>query len=195
MTEILWRLLARQLARPSVATWLIDRSKRTTYMHLTSADGQDIYMERYWLFNPYDRETNIPHWAPLIPFSIRVHCIRREDRDRDLHDHPWNARTIILRGFYTEKRLVDGDAREEALIDLRQSGLPEEVVQAARVTESITRQAGDTAALRFGEYHRISEVSEDGVYTLFISGKWRGVWGFLVDGVKVPWKKYLGLER
>lgn len=42
--------------------------------------------------------------------------------------------------------------------------------------------------------HRISEVSEGGVYTLFISGKWRGVWGFLVDGVKVPWKKYLGLE-
>lgn len=111
-----------------------------------------------------------------------------------LHNHPWNARTIILRGFYTEKRLVKGDVREEALIDLRQSGLHEEVVQAARVTETITRQAGDTAALRFGEYHRISEVSEDGVYTLFISGKWRGVWGFLVDGVKVPWKKYLVLD-
>lgn len=27
-----------------------------------------------------------------------------------------------------------------------------------------------------------------------ITGKYRGTWGFLVDGVKVQWRKYLGLE-
>lgn len=57
-----------------------------------------------------------------------------------------------------------------------------------------TRKAGTTAALKFGEYHRITEVSIGGVWTLFVTGKYRGAWGFDVDGIKVQWKHYLGLE-
>jgi hypothetical protein len=52
------------------------------------------------------------------------------------------------------------------------------------------RKEGDTAQLRYGEYHNITEVSEGGVWTMFIMGPYQGTWGFLVDGVKIPWREY-----
>lgn len=30
-------------------------------------------------------------------------------------------------------------------------------------------------------------------YTLFITWRYQGTWGYLVDGVKIYWKTYLGL--
>lgn len=185
MKSLFWRFLAKLLARPAIATWLINRAQRTPYFHIMSADGQEMYMGRWWLFNPYDRDTYNPgYW--WCPWSVRIHHIMRADNDRDLHDHPWNARTIILRGSYTEQRLIDpGDPV------LDQLSLP----PSAQATEYIDRKPGCTATLRFGEYHRIDSVSDGGVYTLFISGPKQGTWGFLVNGVKVPWRKYLGLDQ
>ncbi|WP_122448727.1 hypothetical protein [Pseudomonas viridiflava] len=173
MINLFWRLLAKLLARPAIAAWLITRAQNTPYLHIRSADGQEVYMGRWWLFNPYDNETRVRrfNWSP---WSVRIHHIKRADADRDLHDHPWNARTIILRGNYTEQRLIEHSD------------------PAALATEYITRMPGDTAQLSFGEYHRIDEVSEDGVHTLFISGPYQGTWGFLVNGVKVAWREYTG---
>ncbi|WP_416146096.1 hypothetical protein [Pseudomonas aeruginosa] len=182
MVDFAWSYLARLLTKPRIADALIRFAKRTPYLHLRSPDGS-VYMERYWVFNPYDRVTNVPRWAPLIPFSIRVHHIRREDLDRHLHDHPWNARTIILKGWYIEKRHSERDWELFELVDGWRGG-----------SELKWRRAGDTTALKTGQYHSICEVSDGGVYTLFISWKWRETWGFLVDGVKVPWREYLGLQ-
>lgn len=195
MKQFFWKHLARFLAKPRIADALIRYAKRTPYMHLPSNEDPS-YMERYWVFNPYDRATNKPRWGLLCPVSIRVHHIKREDLDRALHDHPWNARTIILRGWYEEKRLLIGDDRQ-GVID-RQTGLIKDLIKTfpgshAEVFEYFTRRRGDTAALGFGEYHTITEVSEGGVYTLFFSSSWKGVWGFLVNGVKVPWREYLGI--
>lgn len=49
---MLMNFVARILARPTVADWLIKRAHCTPYSHIKGADGS-IYMERYWLFNPY----------------------------------------------------------------------------------------------------------------------------------------------
>jgi len=182
-------LIARVLARPAVTDWLIRRAMRTPYTHITSADGSQVYMRRYWLFNPYpaDSSGNRP-WGQF-PISIRLHQIMREDDDRDLHDHPWNARTFILRGWYVENR----PSSDEVMATFREAK-PHMSAEWADVTQLLQvakRQAGDTAALRFGEYHRITEVSEGGVWTLFVTGRYRGTWGFLVNGKKVPWREYL----
>lgn len=160
------KMLARLLARPVVVDWLIRRAQRTPYTHIYKND--ELYMERYWLFNPYPVESSgqRPGLLSSLP-SIRLHKIMRPDQDRHLHDHPWNARTFILRGHYCEMR-SDGEYR----------GL----------------HAGDTATIRFGEYHAITSISEGGVWTLFVTGKYRGTWGFLVNGVKVQWRTYLGLK-
>ncbi len=194
MKKAIWKFIARNLARPRIAEAIIRYAKRTPYMHLPTNEDPS-YMERYWVFNPYDRVTNIPRLGRLFPWSVRVHHIKREDLDRALHDHPWNARTIILKGWYMEKRLISSQPLTQEELDAfatlaRGNLLLNENVQMDRV---FWRRAGDTAELGFGEYHTISEVSDGGVYTLFISGPWQGVWGFLVDGVKIPWKTYLGL--
>lgn len=176
--RLFWRPLARFLARPAVADRLIAYAMRTPYLHLPSNDDPS-YMARYWVLNPYDRVTNVPRWAPLIPFSIRVHHIKRADSERHFHDHPWDARTIILRGWYGEERLrPENPTRTGWYV----GDLP---------IDFLTRAPGDTTRLGFEQYHRITAVSEGGAWTLFISWRWRGVWGFLVDGVKVPWREYL----
>jgi len=166
MNKLFWRTVARIASRPAITAWLIRRAQRTPYAHIMSADGTSCYMGRWWLFNPYPSSDGPKRsgwgWLP----SVRIHHIRRPDQDRDHHDHPWNARTIILKGWYCEER---GD----------------------RFTY---RVPGNTATLRFGEYHRIDEVSPGGVWTLFITGRKRGTWGFRVDGQKVPWRQYLGLD-
>ncbi|MDP5165526.1 hypothetical protein [Pseudomonas syringae] len=174
MLTLFWRMLARLLARTGIAAWLITRAQRTPYLHIWSADGRELYMGRWWLFNPYDNETRERRFK-WSPWSIRIHHIMRPDADRDLHDHSWNARTFILCGWYTEQRLLD-------------VGLPPGT--AMEVTEYIDRMPGDTVQLNQGEYHRIDEVSPGGVYTLFITSRWKGDWGFLVNGVKVAWRDY-----
>jgi hypothetical protein len=157
-SENSWATAAQFLAEPAIADWLIETSFRTPYTHLPG------YMERFWLLNPYDFDA--PKGGRELP-SARIHHILRKDLDRHYHDHPWDARTVILKGWYIEERLMaDGSLK------------------------LLKREPGDTAALNFGGYHRIVEVSEGGVWTLFITYQYRGTWGFLVDGKKVPWREY-----
>lgn len=178
--EFIWKFIARQMARPAVANWLIERAMRTPYSNIEK-DGV-MYMWRWWLFNPYpdtgasgkDRK----RWQ--FPISIRIHHIVEPDQDRDMHDHPWNARTIILRGSYSEVRPLRDPTLQYLLRNLSDR-------------HHYTRSAGETAKLKFGEYHRITSISDGGVYTMFVTGRYRGTWGFNVDGVKVPWREYLGL--
>lgn len=147
--------LAKFLAIPRVADYLIKRAQRTPYFHLKG------YMERWWLFNGYGEDHIPPHrW---FPWSIRVHHILREDYDWWPHDHPADCRTFILKGWYYEIR--DG--------------------------VTYLRQQGETAAIDFGEFHSIKAVSDGGVWTLFVLGRNKGEWGFQVNGVKIPWRKYL----
>lgn len=161
---MLWSIVARLCAIPRVASWLIARAQRTPYSPIMSPDGQTLYMGRWWLFNPYPGagdERKRWSWLP----SVRVHHICVEDQDRHHHTHPWNCRTIILRGCYVEERPG-----------------PDGMVTHVRF-------AGQTARIMHYDLHRISAVPLDGVWTLFITGRYRKTWGFLV-----PWREYLGVR-
>lgn len=122
------------------------------------------YMNRWWVWPfMYGKE-----W---MPFRIRVHEILRADTDPDLHDHPWAFRTMILRGYYTEEYLAGGVLCRRLL------------------------RAGETARNGAEHYHRIISVSDstfgDTVTTLVILGKKKDrTWGFLVNGVHVPYPEY-----
>lgn len=157
---MIWKLIAWVVSRRRIARWLYLRAMKTPHRHLTSANGLDLYVGRWWLFNQYDDFVARRKWLP----SIRLHHIMRADHDRHLHDHPWNARTVILAGFYIEER--EG-------------------------TDLIRRSQGSTASLKFGEFHRIVYVPPEGVWTLFITWRYRGTWGFKVGGVKVSHLDYL----
>lgn len=195
MINLFWRMVAKLLACPAVAARIIARAQRTPYLHIMSADGAEMYMGRWWLFNPYSRDTHKPAlwWCS---WSFRVHHIMRHDEDRDLHDHPWNARTIILRGWYVEQRQASEEWKKAVRSGMVPNPNPKIVDWVMKdACEWIRRDQGDTARLNHGEYHRIDQISPGGVYTLFITSKWRGDWGFLVNGVKVPWRTYTGTDN
>lgn len=172
--EVLWKIVAWVVARKPIANYLIRRAQRTPYFHL------DGYMNRWWLFNAYSNDEALPDgqrhnsvrfkWLP----SIRIHHILREDAARDMHDHPWDARTIILKGSYVEERLAYYWEEMGALWGTINNRYP-----------------GDTATLKFGEYHNITSVSEGGVWTLFFTWKYMGTWGFFVNGRKIPHREYV----
>lgn len=155
LIECAMALLAAILAGPLVRNWLIRRAEKTPYFHIYGPDGSP-YIERFWLFNPVDRDTNVARYR-WCPFSIRLHRIHREDSGRHPHDHPWSARSFILSGGYIEVR------RDRALL----------------------RTAGTSYALKHGEFHRIAQICEGGAVTLLVTGRRRGEWGFWVNGRKV----------
>ncbi len=171
---MIWKLIAKFCARPAVRSWLISRALKTPYIHIMK--GGNLYMQRFWLFNPYQLGAEKTLWERFMAKlpSARIHWIVRPDDDRHLHDHPWQARTIILDGAYTERRLSAFSSRPDG-------------------TLQNTLGAGDTMAWGLNDYHSIETVSPGGVWTLFITWKYQGTWGFLVDGKKVPYKQYLGL--
>lgn len=174
VSDLLWKLLALILSRRPIADWIIARAQRTPYFHLPH------YMHRWWLFNAYPYGDDVPaadrnrqKRFPLLP-SVRVHHILREDRAEHMHDHPWHARTIILRGWYVEERL---ERNVETAFEC--------------VRRSTRRTRGATARIAFGEFHHIAEVSPGGVHSLFFTFAYGGSWGFKVRGRKVPWRDYL----
>lgn len=173
MKEALWRLAARTVARPAVRDYLIRRAMRTPYTPIIK-DGE-VYMERYWLFNRFDTPAG---QKSRFPWSIQLHKILLEDRDRHPHDHPWWFRTLIMDGWYAEERVVHVVNEWDDYWTFKRK----------------TLHAGDTASINFNEFHRVSAVSTGGVWTVFITGPYQGTWGFLVDGVKVKYRKYLGLD-
>lgn len=163
---MIWNAIAWLVSREPIAEWLIQRAQRTPYFHI------DGYMNRYWLFNGYRRglDSRMHKTFEWLP-SVRVHHILRKDNDPVPHDHPWNARTIILKGTYDEVR--------------KPMDFPDGAGQWFR------REVGDTATLKFNEFHTVTRVPVEGVWTLFLTWKYQGGWGFWVDGKKVPYREYL----
>lgn len=145
--------IARLLAKPSIASAIIRFAQRHPYIHIGD------YMRRFWIV-PFTR------W---LPFSIRVHHILRPDADEDLHDHPWNWRTVILRGWYIE---------EDEFGELHHRG------------------TGETVARQAHQLHRITEVSPGGVWTLFIMGRKLNRWGFVTGSPprKVYYRDYVSVN-
>ena len=166
MKDTAWRLIARRLASPTALRWLQRLAARTPYFDIHGSDGS-TYMRRWWLLPKwcldFDSRRGYPMPKKWMPFSIRLHHIVRPDADRHLHDHPFNFRSILLQGWYVELRPDGG--------------------------RTIT--AGETYRAPATRWHRISQLSEGGVWSLFIMGRRVNDWGFLVDGEKVPWQRYL----
>lgn len=173
MKELGWQLIAWLVVHTPIGKMIVRHALKHPFKHL------DGYMERYWVWNPFMQKGVVKsrkyEWGP----SIRLHHILRADNERDPHDHPWNSRRIILRGWYYEEQLhFDG---------------PEYIKNREYLTRHV-RSEGHTSPLLFGQYHRIVEVSEGGVWTLFLMWDYQENWGFWQNGRKVPQRQYLGKD-
>lgn len=151
--------------------WLIRRAMRTPYIHLFHDDGRP-YMERYWLLRIGKSRSN--ESGESYPwFGIRIHHIQSSD-DRVFHDHPWNFVTLILRGGYREATPLYPRARSLAPPTKRQDFT-----------------GGTIRFMRAAQWHYLTVDSGQDAWTCFITFRKQQSWGFLVRGVKVPWRKYL----
>ena len=89
--------------------------------------------------------------------SVRLHHINRPDHDRDLHNHPFEYRTFICNGWYSEV-YANAPSREEW--DYR------------------FLFKGDSGVGSNTKWHRIDWVSAGGVWTLFCMTENTEEWGF-----------------
>lgn len=198
-----WACIAWLVTRRIVTDWLIRRAQRTPYSHIRSKDGASIYMRRWWLFNPYGKDNDGEQEPARITWlpSIRVHHILRPDVDRHLHDHPWNARTIVLRGWYKEERYKDkvraADMMRHCIEHYRPAKAWDTQGQIYKppMRAVLLREQRYTGCLLFGEYHRIKDLPPEGVITLFFTWRYLGSWGFDVNGRKVHHSDYHRVQQ
>jgi hypothetical protein len=112
----------------------------------------------------------------VLGVRVMLHNIHREDHERDLHDHPWPAVSLILRGSYDEERPVPCHHADECSV-------------------TVTKRVRWYNWLRVGDWHRITKLHGN-VWTLFVSGERTTTWGFREwcdDGtwIKTPSKEYI----
>lgn len=132
---------------------------------------------------PYDPPGNWAVYASLIgdymrrwlvrtPWgTLRLHRILRADDDRDLHDHPFDFTSLILRGGYTEVRVAGTDP----------DGDPEHVARTFRRGDVVRRRAEDLHAIR---------TVFPGTLTLVVSGTHRRKWGYQTTQGWTYWREY-----
>ena len=140
---------------------LLDKAgrKRIVYDRVNN----EPYLERYYVFLK-DRST--------FPFNVFLHKFLKSDPD-DVHDHPWNYRTLILKGGYWE-------------------WIPQFNNKGHKASEiAVWRGAGSFRSAKANSYHRVELDPNVECWTLFIPGRKKREWGFLSKGTWVQWEKYL----
>lgn len=139
--------------------------------HLYDVEG-NVYMWRYEVVARGSKLSKVLSFLTRGEYEhVRLHGIMQPDRDRDLHNHPFNYRTFIVDGWYREQRFVDASRTR---------------------VESFVRTAGET--IDGAGFHRISQVSKGGVWTLFFMGKDHGKWGFWCGNRYIESRDYFNMR-
>ena len=103
-------------------------------------------------------------WTPW--FAIYIHRILKSDEDKHPHNHPWNFRTFILSGSYTEE-WYNAETEEYG-------------------KQILTRD--DSTYRGFEIFHKI-EIYQP-VTTLVCTGQHWNRWGYWVNGKFVEQSEY-----
>ena len=163
----------------------------------------DGYMERWWI---------IEAAADKSRKAIRLHHILRSDRDRAMHDHPWENASLVLRGGYREA--APGTYRDafEAGIDVATPELQHlhrtiQSVGGAKVSRTDKKAFAAAGVLwrrplsytrrRAEDLHRLILPAGTTAWTLFITWPKRREWGFATPQGwvhNVPYVRELGRD-
>jgi hypothetical protein len=183
--------------------------KRSKTLRITGTGGpQDVYLIRYYVIKSKY-------------FNFFIHQFLRSDRD-DLHDHPWDFCTYLVRGAYTEKKfnpqtkeveLTRRQSGANSLIFTRTSGNSTRLMDDIKTypvakNRFVWRKATDQHQVLTDHSYRLNE-KEFAPLTFCFTGRTKRDWGFiktLNDGVAingnivkpntrrwVDWREYLGL--
>lgn len=114
----------------------------------------------------------LERWSIRIPFihwTIKLHKIVRADDDRCHHDHPWWFWRLILWGGYEET--CGPDHKRVIRKPLRISFCPSNF------------------------QHRITKLTKDVSWTLVLTGRNTGKWGFFTTEGWKHWQEFLNGNR
>ncbi len=150
------------------------------HVHLFDLDGS-MYMGRWSVVDEFvrvngkdtqtrTRASRVLEWATGYT-SIRLHWIRRADHDRDMHNHPFNYRTFILKGFYAEEYDTGHGINGYRWVHRGQSATGSE-----------------------DKFHRIDIVPTEGVWTLFCMTRNMNHWGFNHEGTFIKSTRYFRMR-
>lgn len=164
-----WAVLQRNLRR------VLEGMAEKLPVRRITVDG-DVYLRRYYLLGrpPTDMPRRLAR-LPWLPYTVYLHEFLRSDRDRDLHNHPWEAWSTILVGSYLEEYHPSPDC-----------------------TDVRSRVFGPGAVNHItpSHYHRV-DLLDDTVWTLFVTAPKSGEWGFKLrdTGEWVHWRDYVVRAR
>lgn len=159
-----------------ICKWLADRLP----LRMITCEGEPYLMRfyicgraplHYWP----NRGKGIKPRLKWLPFAVYLHGFVRHDKDRDLHNHPWDkSYSLILAGGYDEERLGD-DGRH--------------FVRRVR--------PGMVNVIARDDFHRVTKLHSEIVWTLFITGRKLSTWGFrdTETGDFIPWRVYIALRE
>lgn len=132
------------------------------------------YLDRYYVCGPNVKffPNEIKPFLKWLPFTLYVHNFHASDEDRELHNHPWQAKSFILAGGYIEEYRVGPPGSRIVL---------QKVVSPFRFNK-----------IGPDHFHRV-DLIEDDAWSLISVGDKSGSWGFW-DREKdeyAGWKEYL----
>jgi len=100
-------------------------------------------------------------------FSVWLHGIYAADEDKHLHNHPWDFKSMVLKGSYIEQ------------------------TERGFVTQKPLKFNSRGGA----SFHKIHKLITPVVYTLFIATKQKREWGYLVNGEFVDNETYRKMKH
>jgi hypothetical protein len=123
-------------------------------------------MKPFWKTKNFQFRWNEPLGKPECPYayrwvliifgySIRLHRWLRSDDKRHMHDHAWNFRTFVIKGYYTDVSVINNKIIRDLVI---------------------------WSAYRKAEHKHYVDVPEEGCWTILFCSKPLRKWGFWVDG-------------
>lgn len=147
--------------------WLLNFLEKHDRCLTLRDKGGDIYLKRYYLYRK-EKTNQFEEEKTSYSFNVYLHQFFKSDMD-DLHDHPWNFVSLVLKGGYFEE-LMDKNNPDDMHVTY-------------------------TPPLHFNvkkaeDYHRVI-VPDKPCWTLFFRGKTRRKWGFNVNGKWIDAQKYL----
>lgn len=101
-------------------------------------------------------------------FAVRLHHFHRADSDACPHDHPWWFLSLVLRGGYAENiRQPDGAVKGQVNRPGRLLWRPRNFA------------------------HTVTRLLRQECWTLVVTGKDRGKWGFFGKWGWIPWREFV----
>jgi hypothetical protein len=151
----------------SICEWV---ARRLNGRIITRGWEGEPYLARYYIFRRRMLPFRAPSWLP----GVYLHHFLVDD-DKELHNHPWSAVSLILSGGYLEERM-----REDGCRYFRRL-LP-----------------GKFNRIRPNDFHRVELLDQKkGCWSLFFYGSKVQSWGFwnAAKAKVIDWREHRQQKR